>query len=453
MIAVATAEYTRPATPSLHAQGTTPPSAVAHPPFECSHPATRNPLDRYMAGAGVRSGWETITEQQAEDGTTFDLRFVSQRWRGIQWTHRLLLHLPRGSSRSSAALLVLRHGSGNARDVAALRTISRATETASAYLYDIPNQPIFGREEDRLLAYTFSQYLRSGDESWPLLFPMVMSVTRGMDVIQSVSSRGGGRTIERFIVAGHSKRGHAAWLSAAADRRVAGIVPIANDVLNSPAQIAHHRAVAGEIRGSSSVFEETIRSADTRRGRCLLAMIDPYTYRDRLTAPKLIVLGTNDDYTPSDALNLYWDALPGGKSLLYLPNASHVATNSHADVNPAVFAFVRAVGTGRSMPEMAWIVEPREGALRLRVTAARPVHAAQLWTSTSPSRDFRVARWTAKPMSPLPPDAATNVQAFSGLVPLPPSGYAAVFAVLEFRSDAGHFKLSTQMQMATATKP
>jgi PhoPQ-activated pathogenicity-related protein len=87
------------------------------------------------------------------------------------------------------------------------------------------------------------------------------------------------------------------------------------------------------------------------------------------------------------------------------------------------------------------------------VTAARPVHAAQLWTSTSPSRDFRVARWTAKAMSPLPPDAATNVQVFSGLVPLPPSGYAAVFAVLEFRSDAGHFKLSTQMQMATATKP
>lgn len=94
---------------------------------------------------------------------------------------------------------------------------------------------------------------------------------------------------------GPFKRGQTAWLSGAADPRVVGIVSVASDVLNSPAQIAHHREGAGEISASSSIFDEVIQAADTPRGRSLIAMVDPYSYRDRLTEPKLIVLGTNDD--------------------------------------------------------------------------------------------------------------------------------------------------------------
>ncbi len=88
-------------------------------------------------------------------------------------------------------------------------------------LYDIPNQPLFdGKEEDDLQAFTFSQYIKTGDASWPLLFPMVKSVVRAMDVVQSLARKEQIAAVSDFVVAGHSKRGHTTWLTAATDLRI-----------------------------------------------------------------------------------------------------------------------------------------------------------------------------------------------------------------------------------------
>src|SRR5439155_21728723 len=55
---------------------------------------------------------------------------------------------------------------------------------------------------------------------------------------------------------------------------------------------------------------------DSPTGRELAAMVDPYSYRDRLLQPKLILLATNDPYWPLDALNVYWNGLPEPKRVL-----------------------------------------------------------------------------------------------------------------------------------------
>ena len=48
---------------------------------------------------------------------------------------------------------------------------------------------------------------------------------------------------------------------------------------------------------------------DSDRGRQLIGMVDPYSYRASLVQPKMILLGTNDRYWPLDALSLYWRGL------------------------------------------------------------------------------------------------------------------------------------------------
>lgn len=407
-----------------------------------------NPLDRFVRGADPSFRWDVSAEQEGDEGTVLELQLVSQQWKGKDWKHDLFILMPEQPKLPGVALLVLRHGTPGPGEAAALRTISRATGTAAAFLFDIPNQPLFdGREEDPLLVYTFSQYLRTGEESWPLLFPMVKSVVRAMDATEAVSGSHGQDPITRYVVAGHSKRGQTAWLSGAADPRVAGIISVASDVLNSPAQIAHHRQVAGGISASSSIFDEVIQAADTPRGRCLIAMIDPYSYRDRLTAPKLVVLGTNDDYTPADALNQYWDDLTGPKAVLYLPNTAHVGTNYHPDVNPTAFAFVRALASKTDMPRMEWKLEIREDRAVLRVQANEVAHSARLWASTSASRDFRSSQWSVTAMRKIPESGATGSVSFVGEIPLPTSGFVAILGEMEFEGGVAPYRLSTQIQV------
>ncbi len=404
---------------------------------------------RYVHAADPSFRWSTVSERRTGDGTIFDLRLISQHWQGNTWEHHLLLFVPAAPLFPDTALLVLREGLPGDGDAGALETTSNATGTSAALFYGVPNQPLLGGlEEDALLAHTFSEYLRTGDDSWPLLFPMVKSVVRSIDTIQTLTADSS--PIDRFIVAGHSKRGHTAWLSAAADQRIKGIIPLAINVLNSPAQIAHHQEVTGGIGGSSSVFEETIQGADTPRGRCLIEMIDAYTYRDRLAAPKLIVLGTNDDYTPTDALNLYWPGLPGAKSVLYLANTSHAGVDRHSDVNPTAFAFVRAVASGTSMPAITSEIEAADGTATFRVTANPAPVAARVWTSTSHNRDFRTSRWGQAVMRTdsrtMPAVGAT----FRADLPLLSSGSTAAFGELEFEIESRRFTLSTQMHILPA---
>ena len=92
----------------------------------------------------------------------------------------------------------------------------------------------------------------------------------------------------------------------------------------------------------------------TPAGTNLWKMVDPFSFRARLTKPKLLINGTNDRYWTLDALDLYWTELQGPKYLIELPNAGHDLKVNREWATTGLGAFFHHVITNRPMPQLTW---------------------------------------------------------------------------------------------------
>lgn len=308
------------------------------------NPPQKQVLERYVNASTSAYSWRTIGQTSVGGVECVELRLTSQRWRDILWRHQLFVARP--SSSTNRGVLVIdggdqgdvRGGGGasTARTRAEhCRLVARAAQVSTqtaALLRQVPNQPLFdGRVEDELISYTFDQFLEApSEETWPLLLPMTKSAVAAMDALQQYSAENHSEELERFTVAGVSKRGWTTWLAAAMDDRVAALAPMSFDVLNMEPQLDHQLDAWGHY--SSRISDHSERGlpevADTPEGENLLKIVDPYRYRDRISQPRLVVLGTNDAFWPIDALNLYWEELQDEKHVLYLPNEGHSVSDA-----------------------------------------------------------------------------------------------------------------------------
>ena len=119
----------------------------------------------------------------------------------------------------------------------------------------------------------------------------------------------------------------------------------------------------------------------------------PFSYRDRLTMPKLMINGLNDRYWTLDALNIYWGELKGPKSVVYLPNAGHnLAVNRHYAVNGVGALFAQTISQ-RPWPELSWNHDDGERNRCADRHLDPEPKAAKLWSARSDSRDFRDSTW------------------------------------------------------------
>ncbi|MGH7860145.1 MAG: PhoPQ-activated protein PqaA family protein, partial [Candidatus Binatia bacterium] len=157
----------------------------------------RADLADYLARPEPAAGWKKLDEDRDGDVAHVQLELVSQEWRGEPWRHELDLFRPDDAAHSGVALLFVTTGRGWFADLDRERRLAAASGATVAVLGDVPNQPLFGRTEDDLIAYTFEQFLRSGDAEWPLLLPMTKSAVRAMDAIQELARAEWGRPIDR----------------------------------------------------------------------------------------------------------------------------------------------------------------------------------------------------------------------------------------------------------------
>lgn len=371
------------------------------------------PLDTYVKAPDNTFEWEVVRELPLGISKVTLVKLQSQTWQGIPWEHDLVIFLP-GKASSTKKLVLINAGGKfdlkNPGKLAIGASIAQRIGAPVAVLLGIPNQPLFdGLREDDLIAETFVRYIKGGDESWPLLFPMVKSLVRAMDAIEEFSGKEWDEAVEEFVVAGASKRGWTTWLTAATDSRVTAIAPMVIDVLNIPEQLPHQIEAFGEP--SEQIYPYTKRGLvplpETDRAQQLWKMVDPYSYRSRLTIPKLIVLGNNDRYWSTDALNLYWDELPEPKHISYSPNAGHNLMEVEKvgeKGNPMraidnISAFIRLHLEEKVAPTLSWTHgETEDGKLLLEVESTTPPDAANMWFAEADSRDFRDSRWESRPV-------------------------------------------------------
>ncbi|HET6385972.1 MAG TPA: PhoPQ-activated protein PqaA family protein [Armatimonadota bacterium] len=383
--------------------------------------------------------WEQRGVQEIDGVRVYDLHLTSLVWQGITWEHRLQIFQPIHPDRPHFCSLYNTGGGGSAENTAMGVKMAKMTGAPFAILFNIPNQPLFdGLTEDRLVVYTWLRFLETGDESWPLHFPMTMAVIKAMEAIQAHAEKAELPSVDGFLICGASKRGWTTWLAGATrDPRIKAIAPMVIDTLNVPAQTSHQLKVLGTY---SEQVKDYIDAGipdklKTPAGRRLMELEDPYNYRSILTLPKLIILGTNDRYWAQDALNIYWDGLKGPKWVLYDPNSGH-GLEDRARVFNTLSAFIRAVADGKHWPTMRWTWT---GAT-LRLTSNPPPISARLFHTTAPTQDFRDSHWTSDP-------ATIADSGFTASAPIPAHGFGAAFGEATYNLDGHSFTLSTQIRI------
>lgn len=428
--------------------------------------ASETALDRYVAQPDPSFAWRKVAEVRDESATGYALDLVSQKWltpdevNRPEWRHWLTIVKP-DKVEHRTALLFIGGGSnrpGNPpRPGRELVDIAKQTRSVVAEVRMVPNQPVIfrgdgvERREDDLIAYTWDQFLRTGDERWPARLPMTKAAVRAMDAVTEflASAEGGGARVDSFVVAGASKRGWTTWTTAAVDRRVVAICPIVIDVLNVEPSIDHHFRAYGFYAPAIGdyVRHRIMEWTGTPESRALYAIEDPFAYRDRLTMPKLLINAAGDQFFLPDSSQFYFAALSGQNYLRYVPNTDHGLKDSDAVQTLATWYHAKLRGT--ELPRFSW-TRAADGTLTV-TSETKPV-AVLLWQATNPSaRDFRLEQigkaWKSSPL-----EGANGVCRVK--MEKPEQGWTASFVELSF--DVGGeapLKLTTDISVVPETLP
>ena len=405
-------------------------------------------LDEYIHKPDSAYRWKTVSRSHDDGLTTFVIDMVSQSWRDEKevdrtlWQHWLIVMVPDKLEHDDTALLFIGGGSNGGEPPTQgdemTRQIALQSHAVVADLKMVPNQRLefhsdgHKRNEDDLIAYTWLQYLKTGDPDWPARNPMVKSAVRAMDTISALmaSKAGGNRKTDKFVVAGGSKRGWTTWLSAL-DNRVVAIAPIVIDVLNLQESMRHHYSAYGFWAPSVGDYTRAkiFDWFGTPQLKELQKLVDPYYYRHRLKLPKYIVNAAGDQFFLPDSSQFYFDDLIGEKMLRYVPNGDHSLAGT--EVAQDLLAFFITILKNKPRPSLAWKFK---GPAEMSATPSMPAAYVLQWVATNPNaRDFRVEtlgkKYVSKEVKPL------SDGSYVARVSAPEKGWRAYF--LEFHFDLG----------------
>jgi len=287
------------------------------------------------------------------------------------------------------------------------------TRAPAASLLNLPNEgEIFGndpvqkdRAQDFLKAYSYQDFLDHPDEPERISeLPIAKAVVRAMDTVQAFTASLPTGAVKRFGVTGYSKLGTATYVVAAADSRVRAIVPCSIYLefrmlpsvdfgpmapvvteLSRKSRRAYYYVDPGS--DMNAAYRGVVASQATPEYDRLSSIIDPVRWADRLSLPKLVVLGTSDEVVGHWLMSLedQVPSLPGQTAFLKVPNSDHDDTLVRSLGSSA--AFFRGFLLGLPPPSVRSSWEPLQRtilATQVDNTAVRPV-ASRHWDAPEPN--------------------------------------------------------------------
>lgn len=426
----------------------------------CAQLSPETALQSYLDNGDNSFHWEIADKIKVQGVTGYRVVFTSQKWQNIEWKHEMVVIIP-ARLRHEEALLFINGGSNEKNGdpnlhkwdegmTKVLAKMAKQNNAVTAVLWQVPNQPLYdGLKEDALISYTLHQYRKDGDFSWPLLFPMTKSAVKAMDVVQQLTKEKGRKKVTGFVVSGGSKRGWTTWLTGASDLRVKAIAPMVIDMLNMPVSMAYQIETWGDysVQIEDYVKLGIVQNIEDPKGAEIVTMIDPYAYREKLTMPKMIFFGTNDEYWPVDAAKNYIGDIPGDNHLHYVPNAGHGLGDKKQALN-ALNVFFAINLAGGKVPPCASAVTEQDGKMKLTIrTETEHLKEVILWTAVSEDKDFRNEKWTSEKLAMPENQGEINLD-----VSFPKTGYKAFYIdLIQEAPNEGQYSQSTRMFVADST--
>lgn len=417
------------------------------------------PLDRYVAAPDSHYKYEVVRIIAGRGYTAYIVDLTSQQWRSESevnrpvWKHWLTIVKP-DEVKGDTGMLYVNGGSITQKvPEAPTRDYVEAALTSHsvvAGLAGVPNEPLIfsgesqPRTEDQIIAYTWVKYLKTGDETWPLLLPMTKAAVRAMDTVTAVYPK-----VTKFVVTGASKRGWTTWLTAAVDKRVVAVEPMVIDMLNQITSFQHHYEAYGFFSPAVKPYQDmgVMNMEKTPQYQALMKVVDPYSYRSRYSMPKFMINSAGDQFFLPDSSQFYFDGLPGEKYLRYVPNTKH---DLNGDARESLLAFYDAVLRGQPRPKFSWKFEKNGD---IRVTSVDTPTEVKLWAASNPeARDFRLD--TIGPAYKDTVLAPEKKGVWIGHVEAPVKGWTAYFVELDYPSGGKYpFKFTTAVRVTPDKLP
>ncbi len=398
--------------------------------------------------------YELAYKSKGDNYSYYVLKMVSQEWLteaevdSTTWWHWVSFVIP-DSLKYDTSLLMITGGSNQSKlpekaDDLILQA-ALATGSPAIKVHNIPYQPVRyvgdtleKRTEDGLIAYGWREFMERGasDDAaiWLARFPMTKAVVSAMDAVVDFTSKELGLSLDKYVVAGGSKRGWTTWTTAAVDDRVVGMAPLVIDMLNLTPSFKHHWQTYGFWAPAVDDYTEEgiFNWIDSREFERLTEIVEPFNFLDEYAEiPKLLINASGDQFFLPDSWKFYWDDLPGEKHLAYIPNTGHSLDKT--DAAQVLLGFYSHIIAGQERPEYQW--EISDEAISLEIDPENPPVAIKLWTATNESeRDFRIdvlgPAWTASNI-PIAPNGSYNIPIQS-----PAKGWRGHFVELTYAGNA-----------------